>query len=207
MTSKFLALACFACGKIAHSQIPDLCGVPLADVWTFVKKLTHSMASMCWVSAKLRNPQVSFARVPKVAMHRDTVSEWLRRWTRNPLGSAPRVRIPSVSISRQFVRISNCEEVPQAPWRRFLPSIPQQPPQEQRVAMKRAEKIGSSLSCEFDTGMSILESRTHENSACAVKRANAASEDRTHDLGIMGPARYQLRYSRYDTAKKHMFSS
>ena len=28
------------------------------------------------------------------------------------------------------------------------------------------------------------------------KEANAASEDRTHDLGIMRPTRYQLRYSR-----------
>ena len=28
----------------------------------------------------------------------DTVSEWLRRWSRNPLGSAHRVRIPSVSM-------------------------------------------------------------------------------------------------------------
>ena len=26
--------------------------------------------------------------------------------------------------------------------------------------------------------------------------SNAASEDRTHDLGIMRPTRYQLRYSR-----------
>ena len=36
---------------------------------------------------------------------------------------------------------------------------------------------------------------------------DAASEDRTHNLGIMGPTRYQLRYSRSDIAKTHMSSS
>ena len=34
------------------------------------------------------------------------------------------------------------------------------------------------------------------NRATAACRRNAASEDQTHDLRIMGPTRYQLRYSR-----------
>ena len=37
--------------------------------------------------------------------------------------------------------------------------------------------------------------------------ANAASEDRTHDLGIMRPTRYQLRYSRLEHAFEYDFGA
>ena len=40
--------------------------------------------------------------------------------------------------------------------------------------------------------------RARQASAINIRMipTNAASEDRTHDLGIMRPTRYQLRYSR-----------
>ena len=131
-----------------------------------------------------QNHKKCFSSVLK-CLSSDTLAEWLRRRPAKPMES-PRAGSNPAGVALEFR--SNLSSVKNT--HRLQVTC-------QRNAAQKSERPDLQPLQITNHACITAGDKAYVIHRCTLKSANAASEDRTHDLGIMRPTRYQLRYSRH----------